>query len=171
MQMRRFDLLCLISFVCFVFTGALVGLSSATNPNDNHISFTHSFHVGVGDARIMFFNDADYGPYSGSIINLGDAEGNVMFKGDIRARTVLDRFWHLWEYGLVMRRYVSSDGTVMEPDTLCDLPGIYYRHFTRADWALWTLKGSLAYPAIIFSVLPLARSALRLKRRRRPASS
>ena len=108
MQMRRFDLLCLISFVCFVFTGALVGLSSATNPNDNHISFTHSFHVGVGDARIMFFNDADYGPYSGSIINLGDAEGNVMFKGDIRARTVLDRFWHLWEYGLVMRRYVSQ---------------------------------------------------------------
>ena len=170
MQLRRLDLLCLISFTCFVLTVALVGLSFEITPWDHRISFTHSFHVGVWDARIVFFNDADYGPYSGSIISLGgsDAEGNFIIIGRIRAHA-LDRIWSLWGYGFRKTCYANSGGTVIGADTFCDLPGIYYRHFTRPEWALWTLKGSLGYPAIIFSVLPLIWSARRLKRRHRPA--
>lgn len=168
MQLRRFDSLCLISFACLVLTLALIGVSFATNPWDHRISFAPDFHVGVWNARIVFFNDPDYGPYHGSMIHLGDGAGGVIFKGGIRARPVLDRFWSVWEYGFVKKRYVNSEGVVMETDTACDLPGIYYRNFRGADGALWTLMESLAYPAVIFSVLPLIWSALRLKQRHRP---
>ena len=43
-------------------------------------SFSDDSHAGVGarglDSRIVFFSDAEYGPYHASIIGLADADGN-----------------------------------------------------------------------------------------------
>ena len=51
------------------------------NPWDHYVSFSDSCHVGVWgrgfDSRIVFFSDAEYGPYCGSIIGLVDADGHV----------------------------------------------------------------------------------------------
>jgi hypothetical protein len=51
------------------------------SPGHHYLSFSHDLHISVWncgpDARLVFFNDADYGPYRGSIIGLVDADGNV----------------------------------------------------------------------------------------------
>ena len=166
MRLRRLGSLCLISFACLVFTLALAGLSFATSPWDHRISFTHGFHVGVWNCRIMFFNDADYGPYRGSIIHLSGADGILLYRGSI-SREVRDKVCVLGEYGFVRTHYVdvNSAGSVMQGDTYCELPAISHRHFASLEPILWTLMVSLAYPAVIFSVLPLIWCARGLKHR------
>jgi len=52
-------------------------LSLALNPWDHRISVRDDFHVGLWRTRVVFFNDAEYGPYRGSIIGLVDSDGNV----------------------------------------------------------------------------------------------
>ena len=51
------------------------------SPWDYYLSFSDDSHVGVCtrglDSRFVFFNDAEYGPYSGSIIGLVDEDGNI----------------------------------------------------------------------------------------------
>ena len=51
------------------------------NPRDHHLSLSDTFHVSVSgrgwDIRLVFFNDAEYGPYSGSVIGVVDNQGNV----------------------------------------------------------------------------------------------
>ena len=55
----------------------LLGLSIASvwiNPWDQYFSISRQFHIGIWgqglDVRLVFFNDADYGPYRGSMISL-----------------------------------------------------------------------------------------------------
>ncbi|WP_077024285.1 hypothetical protein [Fuerstiella marisgermanici] len=46
----------------------------ATDPWHHRLSITRTFHVGVWntgiDSRLVFFNDADHGPYRGSVVAL-----------------------------------------------------------------------------------------------------
>ena len=68
-----------------MFGGTLL-LSIATfvlDPWHDYNSFSDSFHVStfrIGDdtlGRIIFFNDASYGPYRGSLMQITDDQGNV----------------------------------------------------------------------------------------------
>jgi len=65
----------LFLFLLLFVTGYL------TNPWNHYLSINDSFHVCVWnrglDSRIVFFNDAEYGPYRGSIIGIEGADGNV----------------------------------------------------------------------------------------------
>ncbi|TWT56298.1 hypothetical protein CA85_43010 [Allorhodopirellula solitaria] len=50
-------------------------------PTEYHFSFRDDSHVGVSsrglDARLVFFNDVEYGPYRGSTIGLIHANGEI----------------------------------------------------------------------------------------------
>lgn len=46
----------------------------------HYLSFTPSFHVCQSDGRLVVFNDAAYGPYSGSIVQLSGGTGNLTAK-------------------------------------------------------------------------------------------
>ena len=103
--------------------------SCGLDPTDHHVSFSDSFHVGVGrrgaDLRIFFFNDSEYGPYQGSVIGIIDADGNV--------------------YPPLEREEAFGDAW-----------GIYYRYFQWSDATLWTLAVSLWYPIAFFAIAPAA---------------
>lgn len=69
----------IVERVAFALSGFMLILSAATfmlDPWNHRVSLGSQFHVGVwrmrGDTlgRIMFFSDADYGPYRGSLIGL-----------------------------------------------------------------------------------------------------
>ena len=62
---------------CAAFVALLLGLATASvwiNPWDHYLSISQQFHIGIWgrgvDIRLVFFNDADYGPYRGSMISL-----------------------------------------------------------------------------------------------------
>ena len=79
------------------------------NPSDHHISLGDSFHVGVSsrglDSRIVVFNDADYGAYEGSVIDLVDRDG----RGDPTLKRKIG-----WgdSWGVYYRYFQWSDGTL-----------------------------------------------------------
>jgi len=71
----------LLSAMLFVASLLLLLAALVLNPWDHSLSVTRDFHVGVRarglDARLVCFNDKDYRPYTGSIIQLVDSQGNV----------------------------------------------------------------------------------------------
>jgi hypothetical protein len=74
----------IVNVVSTVMLGLAVLLfltGDVRNPWNHYLSFNDDFHVGVWgrglDSRIVFFNDAEYGPYRGSIIGFSDANGNI----------------------------------------------------------------------------------------------
>ncbi len=77
MATRAFRFLCVAWFVLSCLTVILLVLSLAMNPWDHRISLSDDFHVGLWAGRAVFFNDAEYGPYRGSIIGLTDSDGNA----------------------------------------------------------------------------------------------
>jgi hypothetical protein len=105
----------------------------AVTPWDHRLSFGHGFHVAVwsgvsGDklGRLVFFNDADYGPYRGSVIQIVDEKGELHPK--------LDRSIEWGDsFGIYYRYFRWPDGHT-----------------------LWTLMMSLWYPLFLFSILPIA---------------
>ena len=51
------------------------------DPRKRHISLSRGFHVslterGDFDARIVFFSDAEYGPYQGSLVSVSAVDGS-----------------------------------------------------------------------------------------------
>ena len=64
-----------------VITALLFLAGFVISPWDHYLSFGDGSHVSVWgrgiDSRIVFFNDAEYGPYRGSIIGFRDADGKV----------------------------------------------------------------------------------------------
>lgn len=70
-----------LSLCLLAVSGVLFMCSMALNPWDHFLSLNDSFHVGLQnrsfDARIMFFNNAEYGPYRGSLIGVQDASGKL----------------------------------------------------------------------------------------------
>jgi hypothetical protein len=76
--------LIIATWICTAMLGLTLALPVAAiwiNPWDHHLSLTSRFHVGVRgpgwNTRLVFFNDADYGPYRGSIIGVVDDQGNT----------------------------------------------------------------------------------------------
>jgi hypothetical protein len=171
MKRRWFKTICLTSEVLL---GLTVGLTIAAlwlNPWKQHLSVTDSFHIGLFRGfrdevigRIVFFNDSEHGPYGGSIIGSVDAKGNLLYEGG-RARLSRKFFWRVGRYSIYRGAYVDEQGEAVREDSLCDLPGIYYRRFEWAEATVWTLAVSLWYPLFLFGLLPGLLVGVRLMRR------
>ena len=68
------------STVLLVVTVLLSLASHVLNPQKHYLSISDSFHASVLardvlDVRIVLFNDADYGPYRGSTIQVSGSDG------------------------------------------------------------------------------------------------
>ena len=76
MARRALDLATLISAILLAITLLLALATLWLNPWDHRVSLRDGFHVAVEgrglDIRVVFFNNAEYGPYSGSVIGFGD---------------------------------------------------------------------------------------------------
>jgi len=65
--------------------------------------------------------------------------------------------WHTadddYDFGVIT---FTNPNSTIDRLRLCDLPGIYFRHFNIHDQAhtLWTIMISLWYPLFLFSILP-----------------
>jgi hypothetical protein len=81
MATRTFKIATVVSALMLAISVLLFLVGYVASPWDYHLSFNNDHHVGVWahrlDSRLVFFNDADYGPYSGSIIGLVDADGSI----------------------------------------------------------------------------------------------
>jgi hypothetical protein len=141
-----------ISAVIMTCTIILWFATLSMSPWDHRLSFTKQFHVSVwsrvdGDAlgALVFFNNADYGPYRGSIMDIVNDKFPPISRG-----------WSIGCYGYCHRTDFGGRGTVYMQERACDLPGIYFRYFNwpNKPQHLWTLAVSLWYPLTVFSVLP-----------------
>ncbi|MDB5392332.1 MAG: hypothetical protein JWM11_7978 [Planctomycetaceae bacterium] len=78
---RAIKVAVLFSLCLSVISGMLFLCGFAANPWEHYLSFNKSFHVGVWnrefDSRIVFFNDAEYGPYRGSLIGLEGSDPSL----------------------------------------------------------------------------------------------
>ena len=123
MATKTFQFVCVLSFVLCGITVLLFALSFVLNPWDHRISFTDDFHVGLMQGRVVFFSDAEPGPYQGSIIGIVDDNGNV---------------------------YPPLEREIGWGDTL-GIYFRYFR-WTDSDSTLWTLTVSLLWPLAIFGL-------------------
>jgi len=148
-----FKIATLLSFVLLLAT---LGLSLATrwlNPWDHRVSLSEHFHISVwegfsGDklGMLVFYNNAQYGPYRGSIISLSDD----------KAPPSIRRGWSALDYDFGQITSFKRNGSVELIEKACDLPGVYFRHIWWPDqpMPLWTLMISPAYPLVLFGILP-----------------
>jgi hypothetical protein len=154
MTRRWFNLASLVSAVLIGCTVVLWLATFAISPWDHRVSLTHHFHIGVwsgfsGDTlgRLVVFNNAEYGPYRGSIIALADSAHPSSKQG-----------WSFGDYDMGQITDYNGRGEVALQERVCDLPGIYFRHIhtllPKEYSPLWTLMVSLWYPLFLFSVLP-----------------
>ena len=81
MARRVFKIVTVVSTAMLAISVLLFLAGYVFSPWDHYMSFSDDSHVGVWarglDSRIVLFNDAEYGPYCGSIIGLVDVDGNV----------------------------------------------------------------------------------------------
>jgi hypothetical protein len=81
MAHRTFKIATVVSTMMLAISVLLFLVGYVVSPWDCHFSFNDDSHVGVWarglDSRLVFFNDAEYGPYRGSIIGLVDADGSI----------------------------------------------------------------------------------------------
>jgi hypothetical protein len=154
MTHRWFNLVSLVSAVLIGCTVVLWLATFAISPWDHRVSLTHHFHIGVwsgfsGDTlgRLVIFNNAEYGPYRGSIMGIGGPNTHEVRWG-----------WHTpdddYDFGQIT--FFGQQGEVVDRLRLCTLPGIYFRHFQLHGQVLplWTLMVSFWYPLFLFSILP-----------------
>ena len=68
-----------VSILIFATSAILFATGCFTDPWKHRVSVGDSFHIGVWnqglDSRIIFFNNAKYGPYRGSLIDVIDENG------------------------------------------------------------------------------------------------
>jgi hypothetical protein len=149
----KFNIVSLVSLVLAIFTLFLWLATFWVNPWDHRVSLTNNFHVSVwngfsGDTlgRLIIFNNAQYGPYRGSIMLLTDSN----------QPPPIVRGWSIGHYSIGQETDFDRRGEVLLIEKACDMPGIYFRHFRRPNEALplWTLMVSLWYPLFLFNVLP-----------------
>ncbi|MBN1908231.1 MAG: hypothetical protein JW818_00700 [Pirellulales bacterium] len=109
MTRRTLKIVTLMSTVMLAISVLLFLLGYVISPWDHFLSFGDDCHVGVWgrglDSRIVFFNDAEEGPYCGSIIGLVDADGNVQPPLEREAA-----FGDAW--GIYYRYFQWSDSTL-----------------------------------------------------------
>ena len=107
----------------------LFGVSFLVNPWDYRISLNDDFHIGLLNGNIVFFNDAEYGPYRGSIIGLVDENGNVFPPLEREVR---------WGYtlGIYYRHFRWADSTLWTLNVLLLWPIAVFGITTRVVWLL-----------------------------------
>lgn len=74
MWKRIFNFVTIISTALFILILLLLVLSHWIDPHEHRLSFSKDCHVSVYERYLAFFNVAEYGPYTGSIIAL-DVKG------------------------------------------------------------------------------------------------
>jgi hypothetical protein len=126
-----------ISAALLGLTLFLAAVSIRLDPRPYHISVGNHFHLSVQDGCLLIFNDANYGPYNGSIIDVSSAEEK------------------------------EPAGAILEKNGFGDSVILYYRYYRTDQWTLWTLSVSLLYPMALFAMLPVIWSIRALVRRRR----
>jgi hypothetical protein len=143
MARRIFNVAAFVSTALLACTLLPWFATSAFDPVQNHISLTRTFHIGFrpglnGDTigRFVVFNDAEEGPYRGSVYQLSDGNGNI-HRHLVRKVAWGDSF------GIYYRYFRWPEGTT-----------------------LWTLMVSLWYPLVLFAGLPLAWLFTRCRARR-----
>jgi hypothetical protein len=117
-----------ISGIALIASLVLASASVWLDPWQQRLSFGKDVHVGVWSAwgpRLIFFNDAEYGPYRGSTIALVDDGGNT-YPRDFKPSGFGD------VAGVYYRHFV----------------------WTNTNDTLWTLMVSLWYPIVLFAALP-----------------
>jgi hypothetical protein len=145
-----------ISAILALCTLVLWLLTFIVNPWDHKISLTKNFHISVwygfsGDTLgrlVIFNNNAQYGPYRGSIVSLSNEK--------YPPKPVW--VWRIGEnYGIGKEIDFDGKGEIDLTETAADFPGIYYRHiqWPKEPQPLWTLMMSLWYPLFLFSILPV----------------
>ena len=128
MKHRVLAIITWISAIALIATLVVAAASVWLDPWRYRLSFGNDFHVGVWSAwgpRLVFFNDAEYGPYLGSTIALVDEQGNV-YPRDLKQSSFGD------VAGVYYRHFV----------------------WTNTNDTLWTLMVSLWYPIVLFAALP-----------------
>lgn len=130
MLRRTFKIATTISWALLVTTFLLWIAAFWIDPWSHRISLGDNFHISVGgsdwwDVSLVVFNDAEYGPYRGSIIGFSDNEGHSFPKFD-------REIYYGDTWGVYYRYFRWLDQSV-----------------------LWTLMVSLWYFIIVFSMLPL----------------
>lgn len=119
------------------------------------IKLTTTFHCGISRGGVWFFNQG--GPYTGSLRFIDGGEDGLISSSGGLVRVTRDWSWILGESGVVQESYWDyKTGVLVGRDRSADFPGIYLRHF---DWKIngppWTtLRISLWYPLLLFSILP-----------------
>jgi hypothetical protein len=122
---RIFVVAAIVSALLMAVTALLFIISVCDlDPRDHHLSITSRCHVTVEHGDIVFFNNADYGPYRGSVVQLSGDDGPA--------------------YPPIER---SAFGDI------CGLYYRHLRWLDSGD-VLWTLAVSLAYPLVSFAILP-----------------
>jgi hypothetical protein len=142
MSRRLFNLTAAFSTVVSILIIIASLFAHTIDPRRHHVSITSACHLSIDahgcDARIELFNDAIYGPYSGSIISMTSINNAITNPNSPTKRG----------FG--------------------DFAGIYYRHFRWRDGTLlWTLSLSLLYPLLVAMVLPMIWIFRRSSRRQR----
>ena len=145
MTRRLIKFVTVLSTVLLVLTVLLFLAGFVINPWEHYLSIGDDFHVSFSArglvSRIIFFNDAEYGPYRGSIIQLVDDRGNAFPK--LKREEAFGDSW-----GIYYR----------------------YFEWSRSGSRLWTLMVTLWYPIIIFATLPSIRVLKRVALRNKPAA-
>jgi len=117
------------AIACTALLGVAIFLLVASHcnldPRQHSVSITGDCHVTVANGYIEFFNDAEYGPYRGSIVAILDDQGNSHPPIE---RTGFGETWGVYYRHL---RWLDSGDVI------------------------WTVAISLVYPLVLFSILPV----------------
>lgn len=136
MRKRVFNLACLVSAVLAVVILLLAAATSFVNPWDHRVSIGRHFHISVwdgfqGDAigRIVFFNDAEGGPYRGSLIALEGESLEQLERVSFDWYGIYYRYFH-WRAGDTLWTLMIS---LWYPLLLClVLPSIWFSYRVRS---------------------------------------
>ena len=107
MLRRAFNFACLVSAALLGFTLVLSAASSDFDTPDYHLSLSDGFHIGLlrfgrdSLGRIAFYNNAEYGPYRGSLLFLEEPPP-MPRRVDFRCRYGICYCDYLWEDGVAL---------------------------------------------------------------------
>ena len=155
---RTTNIATVISGICCI---AIAVLWPATNHltlgdfgvSSNCLRLTATTRCGLSAGRIVFFSDKC--PYNGSIMYISDGDLTLCEGGP--AYMTRDYLRTVGRFGISRRSFRHfKTGELLGRDRAANLPGIYYREF---DWKsygapYWTLRASLWYPILFFSIFP-----------------
>lgn len=130
MTTRVFNIAVILSTILFCLIVVAWIAGHWIDPRSEFVSISNSCHVSIStvrwDARLHFFNDSSYGPYSGSIIGIaGDPNGpKVTGFGDTAGIYVR---WIRWRDGYLLWTFSLSLVYLLTASTILPLVWIIRR--------------------------------------------